>query len=221
MDESELYAAIYKDELTGINNRKAFNETEYSTVAIVDLDSLKYLNDTYGHRVGNNYMIELVAVLRNIFGDDNVYRLGGDEFAVTGNTATDIRRKLEQAQLLFPGFTAGIGMTIADADDALMAAKEQREKCALVMLLAMGSLILLALFGVILYYLWKSFIFMSDELGAYLCGIWDNKKYLELTWFIIGLAVLAALSLLWEKGAVPFIFFWAVIYHFFIRRKPR
>ena len=39
MTESEIYAAIYKDTLTGINNRKAFDASEYSTVAIVDLDS--------------------------------------------------------------------------------------------------------------------------------------------------------------------------------------
>jgi predicted signal transduction protein with EAL and GGDEF domain len=129
MNEAELYSALYKDHLTGAYNRQAFEGVDFATVAIVDMDSLKYLNDTYGHDVGNNYLVELAAVLRNIFGDDNVYRLGGDEFAVTGNTATGIRRKLNKVRLLFPGFTAGIGMTIAEADDALLAAKEQRENC--------------------------------------------------------------------------------------------
>lgn len=104
--------------------------------------------------------------------------------------------------------------------EACISQADLLEKCSLVMLLAMGVLVLLALFGVILYYLWKLFIVASDSVGAYLCGLWDDKKHLELAWFALGLLVLAGLSIIWEKGAVPFIFFWAVIYHFFIRRKP-
>lgn len=131
MNEAELYAAIYKDALTDANNRRAFDQTNsYSTVAIVDMDSLKYLNDEYGHRTGDQYMINLVDILRTHFGDENVYRLGGDEFAVTSYLSCEaLNVKLTHIQRKVEFFTFGTGLYLAEADDKLNANKERREKC--------------------------------------------------------------------------------------------
>lgn len=83
------------DELTGLPNRRAFlrhldDEVSRSkryqfplTVAIVDLDHFKSVNDRFGHAVGDavlrNYAKDIFAVLRH---HDIVARFGGEEFAV-------------------------------------------------------------------------------------------------------------------------------------------
>ena len=82
MSESELYDALYKDPVFECYNRRAFMEVESKWVVVVDVDSLKWLNDTYGHRVGDHYMKEVIDALIKEFGEDSVFRLGGDEFAV-------------------------------------------------------------------------------------------------------------------------------------------
>lgn len=127
MDESEIYAAIYKDALTGINNRKAFDESEYSTVAIIDLDSLKWLNDNCGHKIGDVYLMKVARTLEKVFGEDQVFRFAGDEFAVIGASEKTLVTGLKQAYRALPVFTAGIGITLAQADDELIANKADRE----------------------------------------------------------------------------------------------
>jgi diguanylate cyclase (GGDEF)-like protein len=83
------------DALTGVANRRAFVETAARELAgaartgralaaaLVDIDSLKAINDTYGHQAGD---IAIVAVANHLVGavrtSDVVARLGGDEFAV-------------------------------------------------------------------------------------------------------------------------------------------
>ena len=48
-----------------------------------DLDHLKYVNDHFGHDVGDTYICDLVEILKsNIREDDIIARLGGDEFCI-------------------------------------------------------------------------------------------------------------------------------------------
>lgn len=129
MTEEELYAAIYRDQLTQLNNRKAFDETEATIVAIVDMDSLKYLNDTYGHRVGDAYLCELAKGLQDVFGDECVFRIAGDEFAVIGDCAQSLRSGMGRLAMWIPGISMGIGRSVIEADRALRMDKIRREKC--------------------------------------------------------------------------------------------
>ena len=83
------------DDLTGLFNRKVFlalaehrmklalrNAGDFS-VAFVDLDGLKQINDTLGHETGNRALMELANVLKESFRQSDILgRLGGDEFAV-------------------------------------------------------------------------------------------------------------------------------------------
>lgn len=77
------------DDLTGIGNRRAFQESlaaigddEVVTTVILDLDRFKSVNDTHGHHVGDAALIEVARALASSLGpQDVVARLGGDEFA--------------------------------------------------------------------------------------------------------------------------------------------
>lgn len=88
-DEIEILA--YRDPLTGIENRRAFNEYAPcelashlpTTLAVIDLDGFKAINDLYGHDVGDQILKEFAARLEAVAAETaRVFRLGGDEFAM-------------------------------------------------------------------------------------------------------------------------------------------
>ncbi len=79
-----------EDALTGLSNRRRFEELvqkhvesdPYVTVAFIDLDRFKPLNDEYGHSVGDEVLREIGARLRVQPNTLAAARIGGDEFAV-------------------------------------------------------------------------------------------------------------------------------------------
>lgn len=89
----ELVKEASEDYLTGLSNRKTFEhrlllETHRSTrhslplsIAVIDLDHFKTVNDTLGHNVGDTVLRQVAELLReNIRDIDLVSRWGGDEF---------------------------------------------------------------------------------------------------------------------------------------------
>ncbi len=82
------YSLIY-DQLTDLNNRRAF-EIHLKTIRephllIINIDDFKYINDIYGNDVGNLILQELAQILKDEFSsrsNTNIYRIGGDEFGV-------------------------------------------------------------------------------------------------------------------------------------------
>jgi len=83
------------DDLTGLSNRRAFDESLGSevaraersghalSVALIDLDDFKAINDGFGHLEGDRCLMELAEALeRSIRAGDRCYRWAGDEFAV-------------------------------------------------------------------------------------------------------------------------------------------
>ncbi len=90
----KLERIAYVDDLTGLYNRRGFNLfadkhwlqamcTNQSLLLFsIDMDGLKIINDTCGHDAGDNALIDVAEILRNVFrGSDIIGRLGGDEFA--------------------------------------------------------------------------------------------------------------------------------------------
>jgi len=77
---------VYIDELTGVPNRRAFDEylkklgRKY-TIAMIDIDHFKKFNDTYGHTEGDN-VLRFVAKHIEDEADGRVFRYGGEEFSV-------------------------------------------------------------------------------------------------------------------------------------------
>ena len=89
LTKKHLEGLAYKDEHTGLYNRRfcialinelLCNKSLFSLVYI-DIDRLKYVNDTFGHNVGDDYIKHVCSVLtQNISPCDSVCRIGGDEF---------------------------------------------------------------------------------------------------------------------------------------------
>ena len=85
----------YRDGLTGVKNKAAFTEMEEElqelirqeqaepfAVVVCDVNGLKHVNDTYGHRAGDEYIVNASQMICDIFQHSPVYRTGGDEFVV-------------------------------------------------------------------------------------------------------------------------------------------
>lgn len=84
-----------EDSLTGLNNRRAFMNAAITelrkarrdktpvTVALLDLDHFKKVNDTYGHEVGDKVLQHFAGILKLSFrAGDITGRIGGEEFAI-------------------------------------------------------------------------------------------------------------------------------------------
>lgn len=127
LSESELYAMLYHDSLTRVLNRRAFDESKSQIVALIDLDSLKYINDTEGHRMGDAYLYAMGRHLIRVFDHENVYRISGDEFAVRGDSVVKVNVGLNRVRSSFPGFSFGIGKDLSSADTKLIEEKQGRE----------------------------------------------------------------------------------------------
>ena len=115
---AELIKENRTDKLTGCLNLRAFendfvkmlNEAEGKnsdlTLAVLDLDHFKRVNDTYGHEVGDIVLKEFAGILLDVSAIHETYRLGGEEFAlVFPNTEKELafllmeeaRKKIEKA----------------------------------------------------------------------------------------------------------------------------
>ena len=163
VSNARLYGAqqemARQDELTSIGNRRAFDaalsaevlrHTRYDapfSVALLDLDGFKRVNDTDGHAAGDELLIAVAQALEAMGRrTDSVFRLGGDEFAVL-MTATDrgealaaLTRTAAAAAACDPRVGASVGIAtcpddgqIADdllrvADARLYAAKPPRRE---------------------------------------------------------------------------------------------
>jgi diguanylate cyclase (GGDEF)-like protein/PAS domain S-box-containing protein len=113
LQESVQHLADH-DSLTGLWNRRRFEEElqmqisrcqrygESAAVLLVDLNGFKRVNDTYGHRVGDELLQQIASALRQrLRASDSVARLGGDEFGVVltkvgENETTELARALRE-----------------------------------------------------------------------------------------------------------------------------
>lgn len=85
----------YTDSLTKLNNRlsyfervKAINSrikerTEEDLIVLIyDMNGLKDINDTYGHEFGDLALVYSANLVKEVYGEENVYRIGGDEYVI-------------------------------------------------------------------------------------------------------------------------------------------
>ena len=108
------------DQKTGIYGSTAFSNSLSRTIdrgsldnlalAFLDIDDFKYVNDTYGHTAGDEVLMCLAAMIKEICGRDQLPgRFGGDEFAIlfTEGNLEFYYSLLEQIQKKFQQQTYG------------------------------------------------------------------------------------------------------------------
>lgn len=90
--EDQILYLIYRDQLTGLYNRRFYEEelirldTKRNlplTIVMGDIDGLKTINDSFGHAMGDELLRKSAEAIKNgCRADEIVARLGGDEFVV-------------------------------------------------------------------------------------------------------------------------------------------
>ena len=113
------------DVLTGLLNRRAFEQavTErladdppaFGVMLMLDLDNLKYINDTYGHDWGDHYIKAAASVIERTFEGEGFFaRISGDEFLVFVDRCADA----DGAYRLFDAFMRALDTSVLEAPDA-------------------------------------------------------------------------------------------------------
>jgi diguanylate cyclase (GGDEF)-like protein/PAS domain S-box-containing protein len=150
------------DALTGLKNRAAFNEflahhlssptadPQKLAIISVDLDRFKDVNDVFGHAAGDELLMVVAGILRDVATDGFVARLGGDEFSVVmsgaeqPSGAEELTRRIQQTfathlglhgrsvrvamsigVAIYPDDGRDISTLLANADAALYRAKRE------------------------------------------------------------------------------------------------
>ena len=130
------------DTLTGLYNRTKLDEVLQSELdrskrynynfsfMIIDIDYFKMVNDTYGHQVGDEFLIEFSDLINNNSrSTDNFFRWGGEEFVMICPEvekekilihAENLRQKVELYKFKTIGSkTVSIGVTLSKSDDSI------------------------------------------------------------------------------------------------------
>jgi diguanylate cyclase (GGDEF)-like protein/PAS domain S-box-containing protein len=145
-NEKKVEELLISDGLTGIYNRRYFNEilpkflnickreNDYLSFVILDIDFFKQYNDTYGHQEGDNVLIKVALCLQESItrGNDYVFRIGGEEFCLLFKGLDEnqslefvnkIRQNIENLKIphsknsVCPYITASFGLTVQKGQD--------------------------------------------------------------------------------------------------------
>ena len=127
----------YTDSMTGVKNKHAFavREGELETkivegtagefgVVVCDVNGLKRINDTLGHKAGDDYIRAACKMLCNYYKHSPVFRIGGDEFVVllygqdyeNRQTIYDTINKEIEGNIGSDNVVISIGMTVYEQD---------------------------------------------------------------------------------------------------------
>lgn len=142
-----LYSMAHIDNMTGVNNRRTFDEymDSHSHSAVsddlmffsFDLNELKEANDSCGHEAGDELIIGAAKCMKDVLGEcGNIYRTGGDEFAAVVKVAAEHRSELV-AKLterfnnwqgeLYPKLSISMGYVCRDEDTSMTLDDLRRE----------------------------------------------------------------------------------------------
>jgi diguanylate cyclase (GGDEF)-like protein/PAS domain S-box-containing protein len=110
--DEQLRELSLLDELTGLTNRRGFYLLAKQQIKVADrnrrgvvlifadMDGMKYINDTFGHKEGDQALIDAACIIKRVFrASDIIARLGGDEFVALSVEASDESKENIQARL--------------------------------------------------------------------------------------------------------------------------
>ena len=149
--ECEIRLLADLDHLTGLQNRRGFEAVfaremrataasgAWTSLALIDIDHFKAVNDRHGHAVGDKALVELARIIsRELRGDDAVARIGGDEFCVllprtpperAALAAERLRRAVAGHGWDALGLTVPLTVTIGLASERAAASTTARISC--------------------------------------------------------------------------------------------
>lgn len=119
--QAEVAHMAFHDALTGLPNRRGFRRqletleaTSSHVLLMLDLDRFKYVNDTFGHAVGDLLLVAVAQRLRDLCNpSDTASRLGGDELGVLTS------RDQTSAAVLAQEIVAGLSLPYQIGDDSV------------------------------------------------------------------------------------------------------
>lgn len=87
---ADIKESAYRDYLTGMYNRRYFyqyaeqllKKQQHNTLALLDIDFFKSINDTLGHEAGDQALKQVATLIKTTFSKFTVARVGGEEFAI-------------------------------------------------------------------------------------------------------------------------------------------
>jgi diguanylate cyclase (GGDEF)-like protein/PAS domain S-box-containing protein len=149
--EDDLFELANRDSLSGLLNRRSFEVAlsnhlihckrygETGAVLMLDLDHFKRINDSFGHNVGDQVIVQTAELLRRrVRESDVIARLGGDEFVVlltTGNrrdscaVAQNLVDEFERSGIVVDGkrvaLSASIGVAVVEHIDNVERARQE------------------------------------------------------------------------------------------------
>jgi two-component system, cell cycle response regulator len=136
--ERELRSLAFTDDLTGLHNRRGFlalaghqlklarRNAQGLLLFFCDVDHLKEINDSYGHREGDLALIRVGHALQQTFRDSDILgRLGGDEFGVLALEASSanqevilhrLKKSIERSNVNEPGYKLSLSVGVSRFD---------------------------------------------------------------------------------------------------------
>lgn len=146
MSPEEMRQALLTDDLTGLGNRRAYDEDPRKPVQVsADIDGLKWVNDNMSHDSGDQLLRAVGDALREE--GANAYHPSGDEFWVQADSEAEARDVIARVEDRLRGaileytapdgrvirkrgieFSYGIGRTLEDAEPGLQQQKAERRR---------------------------------------------------------------------------------------------
>ena len=109
---AQVHVQAYQDGLTGVKSKHAYLEAEKEldealrrgeirelAVVVCDVNGLKKINDTFGHKAGDEYIRKACAMICDLFAHSPVYRIGGDEFVAILRGRDFVNRRARMQEL--------------------------------------------------------------------------------------------------------------------------
>jgi diguanylate cyclase (GGDEF)-like protein len=103
---TNLFNRRYGKEVLDRESERALGEDEALSVAMLDIDHFKLVNDTYGHQVGDEVLMRLSSIIKSVIGHRDVaIRYGGEEFLLVfpNQIKDEIYEKVEQIAKTYEG----------------------------------------------------------------------------------------------------------------------
>ena len=153
LERGQLKELALRDGLTGLLNRRAFEEllgieegrrdTPVQSLIMIDIDNFKSINDRFGHLTGDQVIAGVGGIIKETLRSaDIATRYGGEEFAVLlpNTTQTDavavaerIRSRVASLKFNFPGRAVQVTASLGVAN------RQSKEQCSLRELLALAD----------------------------------------------------------------------------------